>query len=122
MFRPSAGIVGLSISWRDSSALAMEYNKLRASDNGSRHYLWPDAAYLLSTLGSRDELRRFLVHFVHNCTGYLWNFSPFCIEPIVARIKSEDSLASDLINHVKSEKASLPKLLALANLMDGELQ
>jgi hypothetical protein len=117
MFRPSAGIVALSIAWRDSSALATEYKKLNASDGQGGHYLWPDAAYLVSTLGLRDEFRRFLVHFVENCTDYLWIFLPFCIEPIVARIKSEDGLASNLIDHVKSshsgsEKASLPKLLA----------
>jgi hypothetical protein len=58
-------------------------------------YGWPEAAYLVSTLGSRDEFCRFLVQLVENCTGFVWNFLPFCIEPIVERIKSEDGLASD---------------------------
>jgi hypothetical protein len=126
-FRPSAAIVALSIAWKDSPALAAEYSRFRASDGGDRRYVWPDAAYLVSIMGSREDFCRFLWHFLENCTGYLWDFLPFCIEPIVERIKSEDGVASALIRRVKStnsgsEKASLPKLLALANHMDNEVR
>jgi hypothetical protein len=127
MFRPSAAIVGLSIAWKDNPILVTEFAGLRASDSRTVRYVWPDAAYLASTVGLQDEFCRFLGHFPENCTGYLWDFLPFCIEPIVERIKSEEGLASALIQRVKStnsgsEKASLPKLLAQANHMDDELR
>ena len=126
-FRPSAAIVGLSIAWKDSPVLVTEYEGLHASDGRRMRYGWPEAAYLVSTLGSRDEFCRFLVQLVENCTGFVWNFLPFCIEPIVERIKSEDGLASDVIQGMKSsksgsQKASFPKLLGLANHMDDELR
>lgn len=125
--RPSAAIVGLSIAWRDSPTLVAEYNRLRASFGLTTRYLWPDAAYLASIVASRDDFCRFLSRFLEACTGYLWDFLPFCIEPIVERIKSEEGLAACLIERVKSsksgsEKASLPKFLALANHMDDELR
>jgi hypothetical protein len=127
VLRPSAAIAGLSIAWKDSPTLVTEFNVLRSSGRRAAHYLWPDAAYLASTVGLRDEFCRFLGHFLGNCTGDLWDFLPFCIEPIVERIKSEDGLASRLIQRVKTtssgnEKASLPKLLALANHIDDELR
>ena len=125
--RPSAAIVGLSIAWRESPTLIAEFERLRASDDHQMRYVWPDAGYLVSTAGSRDEFCWFLGRFLENCTGDPWNFLPFCIEPIVERIKSENGLASALIQRVKStnsgnEKASLPKLIALANQMDDELR
>jgi len=124
MSQPSAAILGLSIAWRDSPVLVTEYNELRTL---AERYVWPDAAYLASIFASRDDFCRFLSHFVQNCTGDLWNFLPFCIEPIAERIKSEPGLASALIQRLKStdngnEKASLPKLLALANHMGDELR
>jgi hypothetical protein len=99
----------------------------RAADRWTVRYIWPDAAYLASTVGSRHEFCRFLGHFLENCTGYLWDFLPFCMEPIVERIKSEEGLASALIQRVKltnsgSEKVNLPKLLDQANHMDDELR
>ena len=124
----SAVIVGLSIAWKDSPTLATEINELRASrGQGTSRYGWPEVIYLVSTLGSRDEFCQYLVHLVENSTGYLWNFLPFCIEPIVERIKSEGGVASTLIQrltstHSGSEKASLPKLLGLANHMNDELR
>jgi len=125
--RPSTAIVGLSIAWRDSPTLLKEFNGLRATDGQKTRYVWPDAAYLASTVGSRDEFLQFLSHFLKNCTGDPWNFLPYSIEPIVERIKIEDGLASALNQRVKStnsgsEKASLPKLLALVNQMDDELR
>jgi hypothetical protein len=125
--RPSVAIVALSIAWRDSPTLVKEGDGLRATDGQRTRYVWPDAAYLASAVGSRDEFCEFLSHLLENCTGYLWDFLFYCIEPIVERIKSEDGLASALTQRVKStnsgsEKASLPKLIALANQMDDELR
>jgi energy-coupling factor transporter ATP-binding protein EcfA2 len=127
MFRRSAAIVGLSIAWKDSPVLVAEHARFRASDGRNMGYIWPDVAYLASVVGSREDFCRFLSHLLDTCTGYLWEFLPFCIEPIVERIKSDDGVASALIQQVKStsrgsEKASLPKLLALANRTDDELR
>jgi hypothetical protein len=127
LLRPSVAIAGLSIAWKDSPRLASEYGAFRARGPNSRRYVWPDAAHLASVIGPHDEFLNFLFYFVERCTGNLWSFLPFCIEPIVERIKSEDRLASALVQRVKStnsgnEKASLPKLLALANRMNDELR
>jgi hypothetical protein len=51
-YRPSAAIVGLALAWNDSPILAHELDDLRAR---ARHYVWPDVAYLIGTLGSREE-------------------------------------------------------------------
>jgi energy-coupling factor transporter ATP-binding protein EcfA2 len=125
MLRPSAAIVGLSIAWKDSPVLAAEYDRFLAGY--PKDYVWPDAMYLASTLGSRVEFCGLVGRLLERCTGFLWDFLPFCIEPIVERIKFEDGLASALVQRLKSttsgnEKASLPKLLALANYMDDELR
>ena len=124
----SAVIVGLSIAWKDSPTLATEINELRASrGQGTSRYVWPDVIYLVSTLGSRDEFCQYLGHLLETATGYLWDFLPFCLEPIVERIKSEGGVASTLIQRLAAtrsgnDKASLPKLLALANNMNEELR
>ena len=76
-------------------------------------YGWPEAAYLVSTLGSRDEFCRFLVQLVENCTGFVWNFLPFCIAPIVERIKSEDGLASDATPALRNARMSLSTRLSV---------
>ena len=85
MRRPSAAIVGLSIAWKESPALVAQYDSLRASQGQGTRYLWPDAAYLASTLGSREQFCHFLGWFLESCTGYLWDFLPFCIQPIVGQ-------------------------------------
>ena len=126
-FRPSIAIIGLSLAWKDSAVLARELDELRARDDRARRFGWPDAAYLVSTIGSRDDFCGFLGHFLERGSEDMWNFLPFCIEPIVDRIKTEDGLAADIIArvHVTSsgnEKASLPRLLALANQMNDDLR
>jgi hypothetical protein len=126
-FRTSAAIVGLALAWKDSPVLVRELDDLRAQDNRTQRYVWPDAAYLISTLGSRDEFCSFLGHFLESSSGGIWDFLPFCIEPIVARIQAEDGLAAHLIALLKttdsgSKKASVPRLLSLANQMSGELR
>jgi hypothetical protein len=125
--RPSAAIVGLSLAWKDSPVLVSEFGALRARENRSHHYVWPDAAYLASTVGSPDDFCLFLARFLEGCSGSIWDFLPFCIEPIVERIKTEDGLAVRIITQIKkttsgSEKASLPRLLALADHMNDDLR
>ena len=122
--QPSAAIIGLSIGWKDNPILVAEYAGRR--DSSGRH-LWPDAAHLTSIVGSREDFCQFLSHLLRNSTGSLWDFLPFCIEPIVERIKTEEGLGAVLIQRVfstnsGSEKSSLPRLLALANYMDQELR
>jgi NACHT domain len=124
---PSAAIVGLALSWKDSPILRHELGKLRAQGDRTMRYVWPDAAYLVSTLASRDEFCSFLGHFLENISGDIWDFLPFCIEPIVARIQTEDGLATHLVALLKTtdsgnKKASVPRLLALANQMSDELR
>jgi len=126
LYCPSAAIVGLALAWKGSPILTSELASLRDPDKG-RRYVWPDAAYLISTSGSRDEFCSFLSHLLENSSGEIWDFLPFCIEPIVARIRTEDELAANLVARLKttestSEKASVPRLLALANQMSDELQ
>ena len=125
--RPSAAIAGLSIGWKDSPTLLTEFGKLRQLRSRDVHYVWADAVYLASTVGKPEEFCHILNNLLERSTGFLWDFLSFCIEPMVARIKSDNGLASTLIQRVKatrsgSEKASLPKLLALANHMNGELR
>jgi hypothetical protein len=122
---PSAAITGLAIAWKNSPALVRGYRDLRASRR--RDYIWADAAYLTSTVGSSEEFCSFLGRFLENCTGQIWDFLPFCISPIIERIRSEVEVASALIQRVQAtssgtEKASLPRLLALANPMSEELR
>ena len=125
--RPSAAIVGLILAWKDSPVLAREFASLRARDHEPGRFVWPDAAYLISTFGSRDEFCSFLSHIVENASGGIWDFLPFCIEPLVARIRTEDELATQIVTRLKrtesgSEKASFPRLLAMANHMNDQLQ
>jgi hypothetical protein len=127
LYCPSAAIVALALAWKDSPILTRELGDLRAHENRTRRYVWPDAAYLIGTLGSRDEFCSFLSHFLENSSGDIWDFLPFCIEPIVARIRTEDGLSAHLVTRLKtansgSEKASVPRLLALANQMSDELR
>jgi hypothetical protein len=115
---PSAAIVGLILSWKDNLVLARELASLRAHENDGR-LVWPDAAYLIGAFGSRDEFCSFLSHLVENTSGGIWDLLPFCIEPLVARIRTEGELATHIIarlNRTKSgsEKASFPRLLAMA--------
>jgi hypothetical protein len=126
-FRPSAAIVGLSLAWKDSPTLVNEFSDLRARGRQTRRFVWPDAAYLASTVGSRDDFCGFLGHFLENSSGNMWDFPSFCIEPIVERIKTEAGLAAHIIARVRtassgSEKASLPRLLAQANQMIDDLR
>jgi hypothetical protein len=127
LFRPSAAIVGLSLGWKDSPTLVNAFNDLRARDSQTRRLVWPDVAYLASTVGSRDDFCGFLGHFLKNSSGNIWDFLPFCIEPIVERFKTEDGLAAHIFARAQttsrgSEKASLPRLLALANQMNDDLR
>ena len=127
LYRPSAAIVGLALAWKDSPILTRELADLHAHDNRGRRFVWPDAAYLISVLGSRDEFCSLLSHFLENSGGDIWDFLPFCIEPIVARIRTEDGLAAHLVARLittdsGSEKASVPRLLALANQMSDKLR
>ncbi|MGO9444625.1 MAG: NACHT domain-containing protein [Thiobacillaceae bacterium] len=124
--RPSAFIAGLSIARRASPPLAALYDELRTS-NGQANYFGADYAYLFGALGSREDFRRFLLHLLKTSNGYLWEFLPFCIEPIANRIKEDEALASalfqDLISSDNgSEKASLPKLLAMSGYLADELR
>jgi len=127
LLRPSAAIVGLILAWKDSPVLTRELAVLRADDNEARRFVWPDAAYLTGAFGSRDEFCSFLSHIVENTNSSIWDFLPFCIEPLVARIRTEDGLATHIIGRLKrtesgSEKASFPRLLAMANQMTDELR
>lgn len=125
-FHHSAAIVGLSTAWRASPVLAAEFSRMR--DNiRSRQYIWPDVVYLSASLGSRQEFCHFLDRLLESATGYLWDFLPFSIEPIVERIRSDEGLAAHLVGLLKcrrsgSARASLPRLLAFANLMTDELR
>jgi hypothetical protein len=52
---------------------------------------------------------------------------PFCSEPIIERIRTEDGLAGLLVARListdsGSQKASVPRLLAMANQMSDELR
>jgi hypothetical protein len=121
-----AAIVGLSIAWKDSAVLTTEFSWIRA-DIRSRLYIWADAAHLFATLGSRQEFCDFLDRPLGRATGYQWDFLPFCIEPIVERIRSEEGLAPHLIRLLKtspsgSARASLPRLLAFANQKSDDLR
>jgi hypothetical protein len=63
---------------------------------------------------------------LESCTGQIWDFLPFCISPIIDRIRSDADIASALFERIQvtdrgAEKASLPRLLALANPMSEEL-
>jgi hypothetical protein len=127
LLRPSAAIAGLILAWRDSPVLAREFAVLRADDNESRRFVWPDAAYLIGAFGSRDEFCSFLLRILENGDAGIWVFLPFCIEPIVARIRTEDGLATHIVARLKrtesgSEKATFPRLLAMANQMSDELR
>jgi hypothetical protein len=122
--RASTAITGLSIGWKDSAALADELERIKEPHSP---YVWADAAYLYSTVGSREDFHGFFGRFVNFCTGYLWHFLPFCLEPIVARIKSDAELGSAIAEGVKktdsgNEKASVPRILAQANLLDIDLR
>ena len=122
--QPSAAIIGISIGWKDSAILVTEHARLQ---NSRSRCLWPDAAYLTSIAGSREDFCRFVGHFVRNTTGNTWDFLPFCIEPIIERMKIEEGLDAVLIQRVLStksgsEKASFPRLLAVANCMDQKLR
>jgi hypothetical protein len=126
LFQPSAAIVGLSLAWRDSPVLVNAFSDLRARDQ-NWGFVWPDAAYLASTVGSREDFCGFLGRFLENSSGNMWDFLPFCIDPIVERIKTEYGLAAHIIARVQttssgSEKASLPRFLALANQMNDDLR
>jgi hypothetical protein len=123
---PSASIVGLSIAWNNSKALTTEYTLLQNRSHQGR-YVWPDAAYLVSTLGTPDNFCELLWRLIGNCTGGIWDMLPFCIEPIVERIRSSDELVPLLFQRLRetdngSEKASLARLLGSANQMNGELR
>jgi hypothetical protein len=125
-FRHSAAIVGLSTAWATSPVLTAEFSRMRANIH-SRRYIWPDVIYLSARLGSRQEFCDFLARLLTNSTGYLWDFLPFSIEPIVERIRSEEGLAAHLVGQLKtarsgSARASLPRLLAFANQMTDELK
>jgi len=127
VLRPSAAIVGLILAWKDSPVLAREFAALRAGDNEARRFVSPDVAYLVGAFGSRDDFCSFLSHIVKNTNGSIWDFLPFCVEPLVARIRSEDGLAAHIVERLKrtesgSEKASFPRLLAMANQMTDELR
>jgi hypothetical protein len=125
--RPSAAIVGLTLGWKESPVLMREFANLRANDTEARRFAWPDAAYLIGTFGSRDEFCSFLSHIVENTNGGIWDLLPFCIEPLVARIRTEEGLATHIVARLKgtesgSEKASFPRLLAMATQTSDELR
>jgi hypothetical protein len=127
LFRPSAAIVGLTLAWKDSPILARQLADLRAHDNRVLRFVWPDAAYLIGAFGSRDEFCSFLCHILENTDGGIWDFLPFCIEPIIERIRTENGLAAHLVARListdsGSQKASVPRLLAMANQMSDELR
>jgi hypothetical protein len=57
----------------------------------------------------------------------MWDFTAICVELIVARLSDESESGTHLLNELKasptpSEKASLPKLLALAGRMSDDLR
>ena len=49
-------------------------------------YQWPEAAYLVSTLGDKDEFTYFIRQLLHRCDGGIWDFLPICLEPVIQRI------------------------------------
>jgi hypothetical protein len=123
---PSAAIVALSIGWRDSTALPLHFSQLKA-ERTAFMYVWADAAYLFATLGTRQEFCDFLTRLFARATGNVWDFLQFCIEPIVDRIKAEEGLGEHLASSLMSApngtaRASLPRLLAAANQMTGDLR
>jgi hypothetical protein len=122
LFSPSAAIVGLVLAWKDSAVLTHEFASLRAHGHEAGRFVWPDAAYLIGAFGSRDEFCSFLSHIVENTSGSIWDFLSFCIEPLVARLRAEDELATQIVTRLTrtksgSEKASFPRLLAMADHM-----
>ena len=122
----SASIAGLAIGWRDSIVLPQHFAWIR-SRRVPGEYVWPDAAYLYSTLASRHEFCGFLHRLFTRASGNVWDFLPFCIEPIVERIKGEAGLGEHLATRLKSTtngsaRASLPRLLAAANQMTDEFR
>jgi hypothetical protein len=124
--RRSASIAGLSIGWRDSAVLHQHFAWIR-SGGAPGEYVWPDAAYLYATLGSRQEFCEFLDRLFARASGNVWDFLPFCVEPIVERIKGEAGLGEHLAGLLKSAtdgsaRASLPRLLAAANQMTDDLR
>jgi len=123
--RRSASIAGLSIGWQDSAVLPQHFARIR-SGGAPGEYVWPDAAHLYATLGSRQEFCEFLDRFFARASGNIWDLLPFCVEPIVERIKGEAGLGKHLAANLKSAtdgsaRASLPRLLAAANQMTDDL-
>jgi hypothetical protein len=101
LLRPSAAIVGLILAWADSPVLAREFAALRAGDSEARRFVSPDVAYLVGAFGSRDDFCSFLSHIVERTNGSIWDFLPFCVEPLVARIRTEDGLAAHIVARLK---------------------
>ncbi len=124
--RRSASIAGLAIGWPDSAVLLQHFAWIRSA-GASVQYVLPDAAYLFATLGSRQEFCEFLARVFARASGDVWDFLPFCVEPIVERIKGESGLGEHLAASLKSAtsggaRASLPRLLAAANQMTDDLR
>ena len=120
LLRPSAAIVGLILAWKDSPVLTRELADLRAGENEARRFVSPDAAYLIGAFGSRDEFCSFLSHIVENTNGSIWDFLPFCIEPLVARIRTEDGLAGHIVARLKTDRKRQRESQLPAVARDGQ--
>ncbi|MFD2647329.1 hypothetical protein ACFSX5_05895 [Devosia albogilva] len=123
---PSAAIAGLCEGWPTSKVLEDLYLALDESAEAGK-LIWPDAIRLVAALGTAEAFCRIVLSYISHAQLNMWDFSPMCVDLIVARLTDDDECATQLVAKLRgsptpNEKASLPKLLALAGQMNGELR
>lgn len=122
----SAAIAGLCEGWPTSKVLEDLFISLEESGQAGR-LIWPDAIRLIAARGTTEAFCRIVLSYISQAQLNIWDFSAICVELIVARLTDEDECGTQLLaklgtSPTPSEKASLPKLLALAGRMSEELR
>jgi hypothetical protein len=122
---PASGVVvGLCLGWPDSAYLDHIYDQIR--ERNPIHLVPPAVLYVASARGDLDTFERVLFATLSRARGEIWDFSPECLDPIVLRLSRDEELYHRVfIRLLKSslpdEKATIPRLLALARTGDTEL-
>jgi hypothetical protein len=123
----SVSLVGLSLGWPTSDALAKIYEPIRENGWAGQQVLWAPALQIASTIGSTEDFIYLVEFILSNGVGNVWEFLDFCAPVIATRLKQDDAITSYYLDKLRDDptsnhKASLPSLLVASIGLSDELK